>query len=149
MNLPLSKQDRPHGRPQPVSRDRRISRAMLGGLVGVGLLGLVTLLAGVLANRFPSDFTRGFRLGLGVTFPLSVLAMVWAGYRQMDEYGRSLHARAGGAGFMAAMLASAIGSVVEAQGYGRLPLWGVYVLGMLTYSLATGVLSLRGSRAGR
>jgi uncharacterized membrane protein YhhN len=134
-----------HKRPRP-SRDRRIRTAMVSGLIGVLAIGLIMLGSALLARYFHSSFLNGFRLGVGITLPVGLLAMVWNAYRQMDEYGRSLHTRAATAGFVAAMLASSMGFVVEAQGYGRLPLWGVYVIGMLGYALGTVVLSRQGRR---
>lgn len=124
-------------------RDRKIAEAVLGGVVGSVLIGVMGVVSGVLANRTGSSFLHGFTLGVLVTLPLGLAAMFWRAFRQMDEYGRQLHQRAGSAAFFITMTASAVGFELSAFLNFQVPLWAVYAFGMLCWAVATAVIASR------
>ncbi|MFC4453378.1 hypothetical protein [Deinococcus sonorensis] len=134
-------------RKRPATRDRRITRAMLGGVGGAVAGGLITVIFSVLAQQHPTSFNRGLALGGAVALPVSLLVMVLAGYREMDEYGRRLHQQAAAVGFLTLMATSGVLAMVEGHGYGRLPFWALYVAGMLGYAAAVIWLSVRGRQS--
>lgn len=129
---------------RPAPRDVRIWRAVLLMIsVGTVLLLLGTLIQSY-GQRQGWDFTNGFGRGLMLGGPLAFAVLGLLAYRRMDEYGRSLHARAAGFAFVVSMLTAAVGFTLEAApGHPRLPLWALYAVGMASWGLATAVLSLR------
>jgi hypothetical protein len=129
---------------RPASRDRRIWRAVLT-MVAAGTL---LVLLGTLFQTYGQQRGWGFSSGLGQALmlggPLAFAALGLLAYRRMDEYGRSLHARAAGFAFVVSMALAAAGFMLETTaGHPRLPLWALYTAGMASWGLATAYLSLR------
>ena len=128
---------------RPSQRDRRIRSAVLGGLIGSLLIGGLGVASGLLARRTGSNFLHGFTTGLLLALPLALAYMFLRAYRQMDEYGQRLHQRAGSAAFLLTMLATACTFALQPALRFEVPLWAVYVFGMLAWAVATAVISVR------
>ncbi len=128
---------------RPSRREQKIRTAMLGGLAGSLLIAALGLISSVLARRTGSSFMHGFTSGLLLVLPLALAVMFWRGYLQMDEYGRRLHQRAGSAAFLLTMLATACTYALQAALGFQVPLWAVYVFGMLSWGVATAVIATR------
>lgn len=123
-------------------REQRVSRAMTKGLVGVLLITGLGLGVGVYARASGSDFWSGAQSGLMMVLPWAVFAMLYRGYRNMDEYGKISFLRASTVAFASVMLfVMSYFPLEQALKWPPLPLWILWVLGWAVYGLTTAVLS--------
>lgn len=118
----------------PTTRERRVNRVMRKFLVATLSVTAIAFGVRLLRDHFPSDFLNGMELGLLVTLPVGMGALLFRAYRQMDEYGRRLQERAASLGFLLSMVATMVCYAVQSLADVQIPLWTIYVFGMLVYS---------------
>lgn len=119
-------------------RERRVSAIMNGMLIMALLIAGVAMVVGVLKDQRPSSFLDGMLAGLLGALPLAIGWFVYRAYRQMDEYGQRMQERAAAVAFLMSMMATMVGFVIAQATRVSLPLWTLYVFGMVVYG--TGVL---------
>ncbi|WP_240741105.1 hypothetical protein [Deinococcus sp. Arct2-2] len=133
-------------RPVPTARERRVNRMSLWmGLGGgsVAVLGAVAVAVGRTQN-IPAFNTLG--AGILAALPLFFAIMTVLGIRQMDEYGRQLHARAASVAFLVVMLLAGTLISLEAVLNFHTPPWALYVAGMGVWGIVGCVLAARDGR---
>lgn len=118
------------------SRERRVNRTMQTFLTTTLLITVIALLVRGLKVRFPSDFLNGMELGLLAALPVGMGVLLYRAYRQLDEYGQRLQERAAGLAFLLSMVATMVGYWVQTLAGVQIPLWTVYVFGLLVYSVS-------------
>ncbi|GGR25000.1 hypothetical protein [Deinococcus ruber] len=119
-------------------RDRRVASSVAGLATAAITVALVGLGVGVWYSLQPSDFLRGMLAGIFGFLPLGIGWLAYRAYRQMDEYAQRVQERAAAFAFLLSMAAAMVGFVAAQVGKVVIPLWTLYVFGMLIY--AAGVL---------
>ncbi|UQN05750.1 hypothetical protein [Deinococcus sp. QL22] len=112
-----------------------------GGSVAV--LGAVAVALGRMQN-IPAFNNLG--AGILAALPLFFAVMTVLGIRQMDEYGRQLHARAASIAFLVVMLLAGTLISLEAILDFHTPPWVLYVAGMGVWGTVGCVLAARDGR---
>jgi len=118
------------------SRERRVNRTMRKFLAATLLITAIALVVRTLKARFPNDFLNGMELGLLAALPLGMGLLLFRAYRQMDEYGQRVQERASGVAFLLSMVATMVCTAVQSLAGVQLPLWTIYIFGMLVYGLS-------------
>lgn len=127
---------------KPNKREQKVSRAMFRGLAAVMTVAVVGVVVGVLARSSGNSFLSGMQSGMMAGLPWVVLAMVWGGYRQMDEYAKLNMLRAASVSFAALMLlAMTYFPLEQALKLPPMPLWILWVVGWATWGVTLGVVS--------
>ena len=127
---------------KPNKREQKVSRAMFRGLAAVMTVAVVGVVVGVLARSSGNSFLSGMQSGMMAGLPWVVLAMVWGGYRQMDEYAKLNMLRAASVSFAALMLlARTYFPLEQALKLPPMPLWILWVVGWATWGVTLGVVS--------
>jgi hypothetical protein len=131
---------------QSTPRERRVSRLSLwmgwgGG--GVALLGAIAAAIGR-ARNLPV-FT-GLGAGVLAALPLFFAVMTVLSIRQMDEYGRQLHARAASIAFLVVMVLAGMLISLEAMLDFHTPPWVLYLAGMTVWGVVGCTLAARDGR---
>ena len=123
-------------------RERRVSRVMMRGFLGVLLISVLGIGVGFFARASGSDFLSGMQSGIMLGLPWAVLVMVWGGYRQMDEYGKLNLLRASSVAFAAVMvLVMTYFPLEQALKLSPMPLWILWVVGWAVWGVTLGVVS--------
>ncbi|MDB5045101.1 MAG: hypothetical protein JWQ08_1151 [Deinococcus sp.] len=133
-------------RSRPTARERRVNRLsvwMGWGGGGVAVLGAVAVAVGR-AHHIPSFNSLG--AGILAALPLFFAVMTVLSIRQMDEYGRQLHARAASFAFLVVMLLAGTLISLEAALNFHTPPWVLYVTGMSVWGVVGSVLAARDGR---
>lgn len=126
------------------SRERRVNRTMQKFLASTLLLTVIALVIRLPKAHYPSDFLNGMELGLLAALPVGMGLLLYRAYRQMDEYGQRVQERAAALGFLLSMVATMACYAVQALAGMQVPLWTIYIFGMLVY----GASALLQRRAG-
>ena len=128
-----------------MTRERRVSRAMMGGLIGVVLISVLGFVIGRLSGQ--SDFLHGVSTGILTVLPWAIVLMVWRGYRQMDELGQRRTLLASAAGFVAVMLlAGTYFPLQQALKWPALPGFTYWLVGWAVWGVMTAAMSLADKR---
>jgi hypothetical protein len=111
------------------------------------VISAVVLLVAFLKTRLPasSDFLNGLTTGLSAALPLGMGLFLYLAYRRMDEYGQRVQQQAAATGFLYTMMATMVGYAVSSGTELVIPLWTLYVFGMLVFAVSVVVRRLRGS----
>lgn len=134
------------GRSQPTPRERRVNRLSLWMGLGGGGVALLAALAVTIGRAQNIPLFNSFGAGVLAALPLFFAVMTVLGIRQMDEYGRQLHARAASIAFLVVMLLAGTLVSLEAIFGFRTPPWALYVAGMSVWGIAGWVLAARDGR---
>ncbi len=117
-------------------REQRVSRAMFKGLVGVLLISGLGVATGFYARANGSDFLSGVQSGLMTVLPWAIVAMLYRGYRQMDELGKLSFLRASSVGFASVMLcAMTYFPLEQALKWSPMPLWVLWIVGCAVFGV--------------
>lgn len=130
----------------PTAREHRVNRLSLWMGIGggsVAVLGAVAVALGRMQN-IPAFNNLG--AGILAALPLFFAVMTVLGIRQMDEYGRQLHARAASIAFLVVMLLAGTLISLEAILDFHTPPWVLYVAGMGVWGTVGCVLAARDGR---
>lgn len=129
------------------TRERRVRQALVALLTLVLISVVVVLLVAVLKTRLPAngDFLSGMMTGLLGVLPLGMGLFLYLAYRRMDEYGQRVQQWAAATGFLYTMMAAMIGFAVSLGTGLSIPLWTLYVFGMLVYGVSVVIRYLRGA----
>ena len=114
-------------------RDLRVASSVTGMATAAITVALAGLGVGLWYTLQPSDFLRGLLAGIFGFMPLGIGWLVYRAYRQMDEYAQRVQERAAAFAFLLSMMAAMIGFVAAQVGKVVIPLWTLYVFGMLIY----------------
>ncbi|MFB9993953.1 hypothetical protein ACFFLM_18520 [Deinococcus oregonensis] len=137
---------RSEGRSQPTPRERRVNRLSLWmGWGGGGVAGLAAVAVAIgRAQNIPVFNSLG--AGVLAALPLFFAVMTVLSIRQMDEYGRQLHARAASIAFLVVMVLAGMLISLEAVLNFHTPPWVLYLAGMTVWGVAGCVLAARDGR---
>jgi hypothetical protein len=126
-------------------RERRVSATMTRMLIMALLVAGTGTVVGLLKNQYPSSFLNGVLAGMLGFLPLAMGWFVYRAYRQMDEYGQRVQERAAASAFLLSMMAAMVGYVIAQAASVSIPLWTLYVFGMVAYGAGV-LLQNRGDR---
>ncbi|AWN22913.1 hypothetical protein DKM44_06465 [Deinococcus irradiatisoli] len=129
----------PTSRKSTTNRERRVWQTMWGMLGSAAAIGVIGLAVGLLKARTQGDthdFLNGMTLGLLGSLPVAMGVWLFRAYRQMDEFGQRQQERACAFAFLVSMVAIMVAFAVSSFTGVQVPLWGLYVFGMLVYSAA-------------
>lgn len=134
------------------NRERRVWQSMWGMVAAAVLISVIALIVALLKNRAGGDrydFLNGMSLGLLATLPVGMGYLLWRAYRQMDEFGQRQQERACAFAFLLSMVATMVAFAVASYTKTVIPLWAVYVFGMLVYTAAVvrGAVLAKGGQA--
>lgn len=134
------------------NRERRVWQSMWGMVAAAVLIAAVAVAVALLKNRAGSgsyDFLNGMSLGLLAALPVGMGYLLLRTYRQMDEFGQRQQERACAFAFLLSMVATMVAFAVASFTHTVIPLWAVYVFGMLAYTAAVvrGAVLTKGERA--
>lgn len=131
-----------------MTRERRVSRAIVGGVIGVVLISVLGLVVGLLAGQ--SSFLQGLSTGMLTVLPWAIVLMVWRGYRQMDELGQRRAQLASAVSFVAVMLlAGTYFPLQQALKWPGLPGFTYWLVGWAVFGVVTVTSSVADKRSGR
>ena len=138
-------------KPKSTNRERRVWQSMWGMLAAAVLIAAVAVVVALLKNRAEGDaysFLNGMSLGLLATLPVGMGYLLWRAYRQMDEFGQRQQERACAFAFLLTMVVVMVAYAVASFSSTVIPLWTVYVFGMLVYTAAVvrGAVLAKGER---
>jgi hypothetical protein len=125
------------------TRERRVWNVMWTFLSVTLLLTALVLAVRLLGARHPSDFLNGMELGLLTVLPVGMGLLLYRAYQQMDEYARRVQERAAATGFLLSMIATMVCFAASSLAHLSVPLWVIYVFGMLVYGASVAVQSRR------
>ncbi len=134
------------------NRDRRVWQSMWGMVAAAVLIAAVAVVVALLKTRAEGDtysFLNGMSMGLLAALPVGMGYLLWRAYRQMDEFGQRQQERACAFAFLLSMVATMVAFAVASFTNTVIPLWAIYVFGMLTYTAAVvrGAVLAKGERA--
>ena len=121
------------------NRERRVWKTMWGMVSAALLIAALAIVVGILkarANGDTLDFLSGMSLGLLAALPVVMGFLLFRAYRQMDEFGQRQQERACAFAFLLTMILVMVAFAVSSFSSVVIPLWAVYVFGMLVYSAA-------------
>lgn len=139
-------------RPAP-ARDTRAQKvqsvAAFMALSGGGLAALAAVLVAVGQGGQGEGFSFAKGMGFGIlsTLPLFFAALTVRAVLMMDEYMRALQMQAASVAFMVTMVVAGGLIALEAAFKFQTPTFVYYVVGMLSWAVASGVLALRNREA--
>ncbi|AZI42179.1 hypothetical protein EHF33_04975 [Deinococcus psychrotolerans] len=144
----MTRQDKP----KITKRERRVWQSMwgmVGAAVAITVIAIVVALLQSRTEGHAHDFFKGMSLGLLAALPVGMGYMLWRIYRQLDEFGQRQQERACAFAFLLSMVATMVAFAVASYANVVVPLWAVYVFGMLTYTAAVvrGAVLAKGERA--
>jgi len=139
-------------KPTTTNRERRVWQSMWSMVAAAVLIAAVAVIVALLKTRAQGDaysFLNGMSLGLLATLPVGMGFLLWRAYRQMDEFGQRQQERACAFAFLLTMVVVMVAFAVASFNDTTVPLWAVYVFGMLVYTAAAvrGAVLARGERA--
>ncbi|WP_161883427.1 hypothetical protein [Deinococcus alpinitundrae] len=139
-------------KPKTTNRERRVWQSMWSMLAAAVLIAAVAVVVALLKTRAEGDaysFLNGMSLGLLATLPVGMGYLLWRAYRQMDEFGQRQQERACAFAFLLTMVVVMVAFAVASFTGTVVPLWAVYLFGMLVYTAAVvrGAVLARGGRA--
>ena len=121
------------------NRERRVWQSMWSMLAAAVLIAVIAVIVALLKSRAEGNtfsFLNGMSLGLLATLPVAMGALLFRAYRQMDEFGQRQQERACAFAFLLTMILVMVAFAVSSFSSVVIPLWAVYVFGMLVYSAA-------------
>lgn len=127
------------------TRERRVWNMMWRFLAVTLILTALAFAVRLLGERHPSDVLNGMELGLLTVLPVGMGLLLYRAYRQMDEYGRRVHERAAATGFLLSMIVTMVCFAASSLAHLEIPLWVIYIFGMLVYGASVAVQSRRGT----
>lgn len=139
-------------RPAPVrgTRAQKVQRvAFVMALRGGALAALAAVLV-VLGQGGDGDgfsFVKGMGFGILSALPLFFAALAVRAVLMMDEYMRALQMQATSVAFMVTMVVAGGLIALEAALGFQTPTFVFYIVGMLSWAVASGVLALRNREA--
>lgn len=133
------------------NRERRVWQSMWGMVAAAVLIAAVAAVVALLKTRAQGDtysFLNGMSLGLLAALPVGMGYLLWRAYRQMDEFGQRQQERVCAFAFLLTMVVVMVAFAVASYTNTVVPLWAVYVFGMLVYTAAVvrGAVVARGGR---
>lgn len=139
-------------KPKTTNRERRVWKSMWGMLAATVFITVIAIGVALLQSRSEGDahsFFKGMSLGLLAALPMGMGYMLWRIYHQMDEFAQRQQERACAFAFLLSMVATMVASAVASYANVVVPLWAVYVFGMLVYTAAVvrGAVLAKGERA--
>ncbi len=137
-----------------MTREHRVSRAMVGGVIGVVLISALGLTVGLLAGRVNggdgTSLLGGVSTGLITVLPWAIVLMVWRGYRQMDELGQRRTQLASAVAFVAVMLLAGTSyPLQQALKWPALPGFAYWLAGWAVFGVVTVTMAVADKRGGR
>lgn len=126
-------------KPKTTNRERRVWKSMWSMLAAAVLIAAIAVVVALLNNRAKGDthsFLSGMSLGLLAALPIAMGALLYRTYRQMDEFAQRQQERACAFAFLLSMVATMVAFAVASYANVVIPLWAVYVFGMLMYMAA-------------
>ena len=121
------------------NRERRVWQSMWSMVSASALIAAVVIIVALLKARAEGntyDFLNGMSLGLLSTLPVGMGYLLWRAYRQMDEFAQRQQERACAFAFLLSMVATMMAFAVVSFTNAVIPLWAIYVFGMLVYTAA-------------
>ena len=126
-----------------MERERQVKKIMQQGAMTAIIIAVLAVAALFLDELFrPSEILKSFGIGLMVVLPISLIAMTYRGYQNMDEYGKTMTLKAVAVAFMVVMALSMVYFPLQvALKWPALPLWIIWVVGSSTYGFALALQS--------
>ncbi|GAA4003442.1 hypothetical protein GCM10022631_12950 [Deinococcus rubellus] len=139
-------------KPRTSNRERRVWQSMWSMLAAGVLIAAVAIVVALLKSRAEGSaysFLNGMSLGLLSTLPVGMGYLLWRAYRQMDEFAQRQQERACAFAFLLTMMVVMVAFAVASFTNTVIPLWAVYVFGMLVYTAAVvrGAVLAKGGQA--
>ncbi|TSA83054.1 hypothetical protein FNU79_13135 [Deinococcus detaillensis] len=131
----MTRQDKP----KTTRRERRVWQSMWGMVGAAVALTVIAIVVALLQSRTEGhahSFFKGMSLGLLAALPVGMGYMLWRTYRQMDEFAQRQQERACAFAFLLSMVATMVAFAVASYANVVVPLWAVYVFGMVMYTAA-------------
>ncbi len=139
-------------KPRTTNRERRVWQSMWSMVAAAVLIAVVAIVVALLKARAEGStysFLSGMSMGLLTTLPVGMGYLLYRAYRQMDEFAQRQQERACAFAFLLTMAAVMAAFAVTSFTSTVVPLWTVYVFGMLVYTAAVvrGAVLAKGERA--